>query len=299
MKFKYHNRYDYLPIIDRANYDWPENKRLALHVALNIEHFDLGGTGHFAAALGHPPDHRNYAWREYGVRLGFWRLMELFDQYALPASHLVNTACYDFYPQVFERIRQRGDEIVGHGRTNSERQGELPEEDEARLIHEVTETIRQQEGAPPRGWMGPWISESHVTLDLLKEEGYDYCMDWPCDDQPSWLRTRSGPILSVPYPTELNDAPSQLTRHEQPSDFANLVIDQFDEMLRQSEEAPLVMGISLHTFIMGQPFRISHLRRAFDYIRNHKDVGRVWFARPGEIAAHVMSLPEGVVGRPA
>lgn len=298
MKLKYHDRYDYLPITDRADFDWPDGKRLALHVALNVEHFIFGGSGHFAAAIGHPPDHRNYAWREYGVRLGFWRLVELFDQFELPASHLVNTACYDHYPQIFERIRQRSDEIVGHGRTNSERQGEMLEEDEARLIHQVTETIRHHEGAPPLGWMGPWISESHVTLDLLREEGYTYCMDWPCDDQPIWLRTRSGPILSVPYPTELNDAPSQLTRHEQPVDFANLIIDQFDEMLRQSEQAPLVMGISLHTFIMGQPFRLTHLRRAFEHIRNHPDVGRVWFARPGEIARHAMSLPEEIVPRP-
>lgn len=294
MKIKHHNRYDFSPLPQRADYSWPGGKRLALHVALNVEHFVFGGTGHYPAAPGHSPDHRNYAWREYGVRIGFWRLMEMFDQFKLPASHLVNSACYDHYPHLFERIRGRSDEIVGHGRTNSERQGELLEGDEARLIHDATEAIRQNEGRPPRGWMGPWISESNQTLDLLKEEGYDYCMDWPCDDQPIWLRTRAGPILSVPYPIELNDAPSQLTRHDQPADFANMIIDQFDEMLRQCDQAPLVMGISLHTFIMGQPYRIPHLRRAFEHIRSHKDVDKVWFARPGEIATHVMELPAGV-----
>ncbi len=295
MKLRYHDRYPYSPIHERPDYSWPDGKRLAVHVSLNIEHFIFGGSGHFPVSAGHPPDHKNYAWREYGVRVGIWRIFDLLDELKLPAGHLINTECYGRYPQILERIRRRGDEIVGHGRTNSERQGELLEDDEARLIRECTEAIARNEGAPPKGWMGPWISESNVTVDLLREAGYTYCMDWPCDDQPIWLKTRSGPLLSVPYPIELNDAPSQLNRHDPPWWFADMLIDQFEEMLQQSRQRPLVMGISLHTFIMGQPFRMRHLRRALEHMANHAQADRVWFTRPGEIADHCLSLPEGTL----
>ena len=295
MKLRHHNRYDFSPISERPDFSWPDGKRLAVHVCLNIEHFIFGGLGHHPVAAGHFPDHRNYAWREYGVRLGIWRIFDLLDSLGLPAAHLINTECYGRYPQIFDRIRRRGDEIVGHGRTNSERQGELLEEDEARLIAEVTEAIRSNEGAPPKGWMGPWISESLVTVDLLKEAGYTYCMDWPCDDQPVQLRTRSGNLLSIPYPIELNDAPSQLNRNDPPWWFSRMITDQFDEMLRLSEERPLVLGVSLHTFIMGQPFRLRYLREALEYMVRHEKADQVWFTRPGEIADHVRSLPDGTV----
>ena len=123
----------------------------------------------------------------------------------LPAAHLVNSVLFEYAPQIVDRIRERGDEFVGHGRTNAKRQGELAEADEKALIDEATEAISHHAGAPPKGWLSPWISESHVTPDLLKEAGYTYDMNWPCDDQPIWMRTRAGPLLSVPYPMEIND----------------------------------------------------------------------------------------------
>ena len=296
MKLPYHDRYDYSPLPRRAPYEWPNGGRLALYFALNIENFAFGGPGHFPTSVGHPPDHKNFAWREYGVRVGIWNILDIFEEHGLPLAHLVNSTCYEQYPAIFERIRARsGDEIVGHGRTNSEKQGELPEEGEAALIAEARDVIARHEGRPPAGWMGPWISESHVTSDLLKEAGFRYSMDWPCDDQPIWMRTRSGPLLSVPYPIELNDAPSQLNRHDQPETFCGMIVDQFDEMLRQSRRHPLVMGVSLHTFIMGQPYRLKHLRRAVEYVVANAPEGAVWFTTPGAIAAHVETLPAGVV----
>jgi peptidoglycan/xylan/chitin deacetylase (PgdA/CDA1 family) len=291
----HHDRYDYVPIIERPDYSWPDGKRLAVHIALNIEHFAWGGLGHFPTSVGHPPDHRNYAWREYGVRVGVWSLFDLLDDLELPASHLVNSLCYEHYPQIFERIHKRGDEIVGHGRTNSELQGERREADEMALIQEATDVITKYEGAPPKGWMGPWISESQVTPDLLKEAGYLYSMDWPCDDQAVWMRTRAGPLLSVPYPIEINDAPSQLNRFDQPVDFRNMVIDQFEMMLELSHKAPLIMGVSLHTFIFGQPFRLRHLRQALRHLVEHPQADKVWFTRPGEITDHVIALPSGTL----
>jgi allantoinase len=288
---KHHGRYDYSPITQRASYEWPGGKRLAFYVALNIEHFSFGeGLGHTPSYATPQPDVRNYAWRDYGLRVGIWRIFDLLDELGLPACHLVNSAVYDHAPAIFERIRQRGDEIVAHGRSNSERQGDLDEAQERALILEATETIRRHEEAPPSGWMGPWISESLVTPDLLKEAGYRYLMDWPCDDQPIWMRTRAGRLLSIPYPVEINDAPAMLNRHHTAPQFSQMILDQFEEMMRLSEQQPLVCGISLHTFVVGQPFRLAQLRRALTQIKNCAEADRIWFTRPVDIARHIESL---------
>jgi peptidoglycan/xylan/chitin deacetylase (PgdA/CDA1 family) len=296
MELPKHDRYDYSPIIERPDYSWPGGKRLAFYVALNVEHFAFGsGMGHTPTEPGPAPDARNYAWRDYGLRVGVWRIFDLLDELGLPACHLLNTEVYGHAPQILTRIRKRGDEIVGHGRTNSERQGDLDEAGEAALIREATETIARHEGKPPGGWMGPWISETRVTPDLLKEAGYSYLMDWPCDDQPFWMRTRSGPILHVPYPVEINDSPAHLNRRHTAADFRQMLTDQFDQMVELSEQQPLVMGLALHTFVVGQPFRLRQLRQALEHIVRHSQAERVWFTRPGAIAAHVLSLPAGTV----
>ena len=145
MEIRTHGRYDYSAIVDRPQYDWPDGKRLAFYIGLNIEHFSYGeGMGHTPTAPGPQPDIRNYAWRDYGLRVGIWRLFDLFDEFGLSACHLVNTAVYDYAPQIMERVRARGDEVVGHGRTNSERQGDLSEDEERVLIQEATQTSRSR-----------------------------------------------------------------------------------------------------------------------------------------------------------
>ena len=293
---KTHGRYRYSPIPERQHYEWPGGERLAFYIALNVEHFHFGeGLGHTPSYATPQPDVRNFAWRDYGLRVGIWRLFDLFDELQMPACLLVNSAVYDYAPQILERARTRGDEIVAHGRTNSERQGDLDEAAERALIAEATATIEQHEGCPPRGWLGPWISETEVTPDLLKEAGYAYVMDWPLDDQPVWLATRAGRLLAMPYPVEINDAPALLTRHHTAADFTGMMVDQFEEMLRQSEQQPLVCGISLHAPVVGQPFRLAQLRRALTHIRAEADCTNVWFTRPSEIATHVSGLPSGVV----
>jgi allantoinase len=296
MRLPTHDRYDYSPIIKRRHYSWPGGRRLAVHVALNIEYFAFGrGLGHVLGAEAPPPGHRDYCWRDYGNRVGVWRVLELLDELRLPGNHLVNSAIFENYPDIPEAIRARGDEFIGHGRTNSERPGLLFEQDEQKLIAEVNEAVRKFQGAPPRGWMAPWMSQSLVTPDLLKEAGYEFMMDWPCDDQPIWMRTRSGPILSIPYPLEINDSPQLLARHHAPDQFAKMIVDQYEEMLRQSERQPLVCGIAIHTMIVGQPYRLRVLRDALRHIAEHPGRDKVWFARPGEIADYIKSLPSGTV----
>jgi allantoinase len=288
-----HGRYDYVPIRDRPLYDWPDQHRLAVYVALNLEHFAFGdGLGAALVPGGPPPDVLNYAWRDYGNRVGAWRLLDLFDTLRLPAAVLLNAAIYDYCPELVGAHRQRGDEIVGHGRSNSERQGTLDEAAETRLIADATAAIAGREGAPPAGWLGPWISESPVTPDLLQEAGYRYVLDWCMDDQPVWMRTRRGRILAMPYPQELNDIPAIAVRQMTAGDFADMIVDNFDEMREQAASGPLVMGIALHAYLVGQPYRLRHLRRALAHI-----VGAgadVWLTQPGAIARHVAELPDGI-----
>jgi peptidoglycan/xylan/chitin deacetylase (PgdA/CDA1 family) len=279
-----HGRFPYAPFRFRPERAWPNGARLAVYVALNLEHFAFGeGLGAELAPGGPQPDVLNYAWREWGNRVGVWRLLDLFDTLDLPIAVLVNSLIYDHCPHVMDAVRARGDEVVGHGRTNAERQGTLAEADERALIAEATAVITAAEGRAPAGWLGPWISQSRVTPDLLAECGYSYMLDWCMDDQPVWCATRGGGrILSVPYPQELNDIPSIVARRDSPATFAGMIVDAFDEMLAL-DGPPVVMGIALHPYIVGQPHRICHLRRALAHIVAHR--AQIWLTTPGQIAS--------------
>jgi hypothetical protein len=290
------NRYDYSIITRRKDYNWPEGKRLAFWIGTNIEVFAFGtGIGHDPTKHGEPQTQRNYAWRDYGNRVGVWRYFDLLDEFRLPTSCLVNSLLYDYHPEIFERIRERGDEVVGHGRTNAERQRGLWELDEQRLIKDVTDAIEKHEGRKPKGWLGAGAAENAWTPDLLREAGYTYLLDWPCDDQPVWLRTRAGPILSVPYPLELNDAGQIMWRQHNTHEFCDMLVDQFDEMVRQSVHQPLVCCISLHPYIIGQPFRLAAIRRALSHIVNHEHRDRVWFTRAEDIADYCYAMEPGLI----
>lgn len=289
-----HGRYNYVPIPLRPAYEWPEGKRLAVFFCSNIELFAYrAGLGVDPSGLDRPQSQVNFAWRDYGNRVGIWHYFDLLEEFGLPGAHNVNAAVLEACPDIALRIRGRGDEFVGHGRTNAERQDGLWEDDEARLIAEATETIARLAGSRPEGWLGPGLAESRVTPDLLKEAGYRYVMDWPIDDQPIWMRTRAGPILSVPYPTELNDLPALLSRHATGRQFAEMIIDQFDEMRAQSRKYPLVFSVALHPFIIGQPHRLRAFRGALRHIMAHRD--ELWLTTPGDIARYCAALPPGTI----
>lgn len=280
----HHDRYDYVPITQRADYNWPNGARLAVYLGLNLEHFAFGeGLGAELAPGGPQPDVLNYAWRDYGNRVGAWRMRDMLDKLEMPASVLANSAMYEYAPDLMAAFRARGDEVVGHGRTNSERQSILDEAAEAQLIDDATAAITRAEGLTPKGWLSPWIAESRVTPDLLAEAGYGYTLNWCMDDQPVWMRTRAGRLLAIPYPQEVNDIPSIVARKDGAAQFADMIIDNFDEMLEQSAHQPLVMGIALHPYLVGQPYRLRHLRRALSHIAAHRD--RIWLTRAGDIHA--------------
>lgn len=291
-----HDRYRYSPINRRPDYSWPDDKRLAFWIGTNIEVFAFGtGVAPDPVILGAPPTHRNFAWRDYGNRVGIWRLFDLFDELKLPSSCLVNSLVYDHHPEILERIRERGDDIIGHGRTNAERQSGLWELDERRMIEDATSAIRKNEGRAPKGWLGAGAGETNVTLDLLIDAGYQYVLDWPCDDQPIWLHTRGGRILNVPYPMELNDIGQIVQRQHTPREFAQMIVDQFNVMIEQCVHQPLVFALSLHTYIIGQPFRFAALQSALQHILQHPKRDRVWFTRADDISDYCYALPPGLI----
>ncbi len=287
-----HGRFGYRPITRRAAYRWPNGAGLAVYLGFNVEHFAFGeGLG---AAIGPPsphPDVLNHSWREYGNRVGAWRCLELFDSCGLPCGALINTALYDHCPELVAALVARGDELIGHGHSNAERQGGLDEAGERELLALCRQRMLEHSGTAPAGWLSPWISESRLTPDLLAECGYRYTLNWCHDDQPMRMRTRNGQGLwALPYPQELNDIPMIIARQMNADDFAQMIIDQFDEMREQSRAQPLVMGIALHPYIVGQPYRLRHLRRALQHLVAAGGGGEVWFTTPGAIATYMDTL---------
>ena len=286
-----HGRYPCAPWKDRPDFQWPDGKRLAVYLAVNVEHFPYGepsGIDLDRPTL--PWSQRSWLWRDYGNRVGGWKLLDLFEDLRLPVGVIVNTANYGHNPELLEAHRQRGDEIIAHGRSNAERQIDMPEADERTMIAEVTQSLAQYTGQRPAGWLSPYLTPSLVTSDLLAEAGYTYVLDWGiCDEQPFWVQTRTTPILAVPYPIELNDQPTIVNRCATAAQYADMLVDQFDEMQRRAVAETLVYAISIHTFIMGQPFRLTHLRRALTHILAHRET--LWVTRPGAIAQHYRTLP--------
>jgi peptidoglycan/xylan/chitin deacetylase (PgdA/CDA1 family) len=281
-----HNRFEYSPITERPDFTWPGSRRLAVYIALCMEHFPYGEGGlgiPYSPGVPHPNTY-NWGWREYGNRVGGWRLLELLGSHNIPATLLLNSECYEHCPELVAAYSAAGAEIVGHGRTNAEVPNSLEPDAEREMIREVTEAIRRAEGSPPLGWMSPGANPSAVTEDLLAELGYRYTLDWPIDDQPVWMRTSGGPLLSVPYPHEVNDVPMIVHHHGTAPAFADMALDQLDEMLEQSERQTLACGITIHTFILGQPYRLRQFRRVLERLDALRE--RVWVTTAGEIAKH-------------
>lgn len=291
-RLPHHERFDYAPITQRPDHAWPNGARLAVYLGFNLEHFAFGdGLGARIGPASPEPDVLNHGWREYGNRVGAWRCLELFDQLGLPTGALVNTALYDHCPELLSAVQARGDELIGHGHSNAERQGDYDEAGERALLERCKARIERESGTAPTGWLSPWISESRLTPDLLAETGYRYTLNWCHDDQPTRMRVRDGGLLwAVPYPQELNDIPMIVARQMDAKDFATMVIDNFDEMREQARQQPLVMGVALHPYIVGQPYRLRHLRRALQHLAQARDAGEIWFTTPGAICGHMEAL---------
>ena len=279
--------YAYTSLPTRAVGTWPNGARLAVVVCVGIESYRFGN-GHTEDVLpGVPaPDLVNTAWRDYGNRVGAFRLFEMLGALGIPPTVLLNTDVYDEAPDVLAVARQTGAEVVGHGRSNSDSLAQLTPEAERAYLSDVAERICAHEGAPPGGWSSPWLSHTPATLGLLVETGYRYLLDLRLDDQPVWLRTESGPLLSIPYNVEINDSSTMIGRQASAHEFADMIVDEFTELAATPH--PLVMSVVLHSFITGVPFRLRAVRGALGCIAAAEGV---WLTTPREIHRAVLDSP--------
>lgn len=267
-------RIDYSAISDRAPLSLPGGKRLAVWVIVNIEEWDperpMPRTVLTPPAGGAPsPDIPNWAWHEYGNRIGFWRLLEVFDDFAIPAALAINGAAIRSYEPIARAARDRGWEFIGHGYTQLNMQ---KVEDEALDIRKTTEAIRDYTGSAPRGWLGPGLTETWETPERLVAAGYDYVCDWVLDDQPVDLRTANGPITNVPYTQECNDVAMMLIQHHPAREYRDRAIDQAEQLLHDARGSARVMALVLHPYIMGAPHRARYFREVIAHLARREGV---------------------------
>jgi len=275
--------YDYSPIVDREPIHWPGDARVAFYVGLNIEHFylDRPSTSLFEATASLVPDALNYGWRDYGARVGIWRLIDSLDRHGIRASVLLNSDVCERYPQIIEAGRRRNWVWLAHGRTNSTLHTNLTPDEERTVLAEIVGTIEKTTGQRPHGWMGPGLTETFQTPALLAELGLSYVLDWTNDDQPYWLNIPG--MLSVPYTVELNDLGVFTAKGLTGPDFLQMFKDHFDQLYADSSASGRVMALALHPFVIGQPSRHKYLDLALEYVATHHGV---WLTTSDEIAEH-------------
>jgi allantoinase len=267
-------RIAYSPITERPPLKLPNGARMAVWVIVNVEEWDptqpMPRTVLTPPAGGSPmPDIPNWAWHEYGNRVGFWRLAKVLDEFAIPTVLAINGSALAAYPEIVRAAMERNWEFIGHGFTQRNMQ-KVP--DERADIRKVRDVITKATGKPPRGWLGPGLTETWETPDLLVEEGYDYVADWVLDDQPVWLKTRTKPIVNVPYTQECNDVAMMLIQHHKASEYCERARDQFEQIYADAESSARIMALVVHPYIMGAPHRLKYFRGVFEVIRKKSDV---------------------------
>jgi allantoinase len=262
------------PIVGRKKQTLPDGARMAVWVIVNVEEWDIQKTMPRTVltppAGGSPmPDIPNWAWHEYGNRVGFWRLLEILDTLKITAALAINGTAIKAYEPISRAAVERKWEFIGHGLTQTNMQHVKNERED---IIQTRAAIERITGRRPRGWLGPGLTETWETPDLLIEEGFDYVCDWVLDDQPVWLKTRTKPILNVPYTQECNDVAMMLIQHHAATEYRNRAIDQFNQIYSDSADSARIMALVVHPYIMGAPHRSRYFREALEHMRAHKDV---------------------------
>jgi allantoinase len=283
MKLPY-ERFDYSPIHTRRPWKLPRGARVAVWTIVNVEEWDIEkpmARQVLPAPQGVAtvPDVPNWAWHDYGMRVGFWRIYEALRRRRIRATTSINASVCRAYEPVARAMLDAGWEFMGHG----VRQGALhllP--DQRAAVREAIALLRDFTGKPPKGWLGPGLTETWETLDILAGEGIEYVSDWVNDDQPYEIRTTAGPLVSVPYTLELNDIPMMVVQHHESGAWVQRVRDQFDRLYQEGARSGRVMAIAVHPYVHGVPHRIKHFEAAYDYIRRHKNV---WLTTGEEILA--------------
>ena len=267
-------RITYSAIKDRPRLALPSGGRLAVWVIVNIEEWNpretMPRTVLTPPAGGSPlPDIPNWAWHEYGNRVGFWRMLDVLDRFKIRAVLAINGSAIQTYEPIALAGRERGWEFMGHGFTQKNMQ---KVSDERADIAKTAGAIRQFTGRAPRGWLGPGLTETWDTPDILAEEGYEYVGDWVLDDQPVLLKTRTRPLVSMPYTQECNDVAMMLIQHHKAAEYRDRAIDQFEQMYADAQESARIMALVAHPYIMGAPHRLRYFREALEHIQSRPGV---------------------------
>ena len=287
MKPRAYGPFPYSPIIRRPKLTWPNGARVALWVIPNIEYFSLeerpGGYG----GTGKIPDVVMWSERDYGNRIGVWRLMEVLDRYGIRGSVALNSLLCDHHPVIIEEGNKRKWEWMGHNESNTRRLNEAPPGEEAYIIKRTFATIERAVGTRPKGWLSSGLQETWESLDLLAAEGCQYVCDWCNDDQPYIMHLDGGRrLVSVPYPQQTNDKPAYERMYASPGEFRDMICRTFDVLYREGADSGRVLAIALHPYISGVPHRIGALDAALEYICRHAGV---WRTTGAEIAEFYLS----------
>ena len=275
--------FDYWPAIGRSKLEWPNGARVAVWIGLNVEHYliERPGISLVPVSRGTVPDPANWGWRDYGPRVGIWRVAEVLDRIGIRASVLLNSDVCELYPEIVSEGTKRGWAWLAHGKNNSTLQTDMPVDEEREYLSGVVAAIAQHTGHQPRGWLGPALTETLDTPDLLAELGLTYVCDWSNDDQPYPLNVKSGRMISMPYSLEIGDIPLLFDHGQTGPQYLETLTDHFDVLYDEGEESGRVMAIGIHGFLVGQPHRIRYLERALEHIAGHSDV---WLTTSDEIA---------------
>ena len=277
--------YDYLPYYDRPRITWPGGARVAFWCAPNVEFYELDPPANPArSSWTRPvPDVQGYAWRDYGNRAGFWRMMQAMERYGVRGSVSLNVALCDHFPDIAAAMRERGWEFFSHGVYNTRYTYNMDEAQERAFIEDVKASVKKWSGQDLAGWLAPALTNTERTMDLLAEAGIKYTLDLFHDDQPLPVKVRQGRLISVPYSLEINDFTTLYQGNCTPREYTDAIKAQFDRLYQEGAENGQVMCLPLHPFLIGQPHRMKQFEAALDYITNHD---KVWLATGREIADH-------------
>ena len=278
------NRVDYSPIIDRPIIKWPNDARVALWISPNVEHYEYMPDDD-SARTPWPrtpfPDVQQYSYRDYGNRVGLWRMLETLDKYNIRCCVSLNMAVLEHFPEIRDAMVQRDYDYMSHGIYNTRYLYTYTEEQEREFYRDTIDTLKLHTGKQLKGMLGPAISGTERTPDLMAEAGLIYHTDWMHDDQPVPIKVKSGKLVSVPYSIELNDSSLLRDNHYEGDYFARICKAQFDQLYKEGAESGRVMCIALHPFLIGQPHRIKYLDDILSHIMSHDGV---WQTTADDIA---------------
>lgn len=277
------DRFDYSALPQRKRWKLPGGARIAVYTVVNVEEWDIEKPVareyvSSPAGVATVPNIPNWAWHEYGMRVGIWRLMDALAERNLKASAAINArVCEGAGEPVARAMRDAGWPFMGHG------YAQVPVHllnNQLESIRKCFEVLQEYTGKAPAGWLGPGLHETLDTLDHLAEIGFKFVCDWPMDEQPVLMKTKSDPVVAMPYNMELSDLPMMVVHQHESRVWLERAIDQFDRLYLEGEQQPRVMSMSVHPYIMGVPHRIRYFEAAYDHMLQHDDV---WFTTAEEI----------------